>query len=315
MKRLARYLLEFPQAVIKYSAADDGRDHNIVDAYSDSDWAGCPKTRRSTTGGVLMVDGGLVKSWSSMQTTVAQSSGEAEYYAMVRAAAEALGLQSIMRDLGWDAGVRLWVDSSAAKSMSARIGLGKVRHMEVKFLWLQEAVRDKRVEVKKIHGTCNPADVLTKPKACHEVADLLGRVGVHIEARQTRQRHHASTGPNRDPHPCGGREPKPVEGPSIAELHKLPVTKPLKPKKMPDDTITATAPYAYHATTQRLTPQEAEARRRERVSMRECGPMQRGRRCAAESHVSWMPRSHAAGSDFGRTLGRSACAFAGIGSA
>ena len=68
---------------------------------------------------------------------------------MVRAAAEALGLQSIMKDLGWEAGVRLWVDSSAAKSMSARIGLGKVRHMEVKFLLLQEAVRDKRVEVKK----------------------------------------------------------------------------------------------------------------------------------------------------------------------
>ena len=74
-----------------------------------------------------------------MQATIAQSSGEAEYYAMVRAAAEALGLQSIMRDLGWQAGVRLWVDSSAAKSMSARIGLGKVRHMEVKLSRTRES--------------------------------------------------------------------------------------------------------------------------------------------------------------------------------
>ena len=60
---------------------------------------------------------------------IALSSGEAEYYAMVRAAAEALGLQAIMRDLGWEAGILLWVDSSAAKSMASRIGLGKVRHM------------------------------------------------------------------------------------------------------------------------------------------------------------------------------------------
>ena len=134
----------------------------------------------------MVVDGGVVKSWSSMQTTVAQSSGEAEYYAMVRAAAEALGLQSIMRDLGWHAAVRLWVDSSAAKSMSARIGLGKVRHMEVKFLWLQEAVKDKRIEVKKILGAHNPADALTKPKACSEVAGLLRGVGVHIEDRRPR---------------------------------------------------------------------------------------------------------------------------------
>ena len=164
------------------------------------------------------MDGGVVKSWSSMQTTVAQSSGEAEYYAMVRAAAEALGLQSIMNDLGWPAGVRIWVDSSAAKSMSARIGLGRVRHMEVKFLWLQEVVKDKRVEGKKIPGACNPADALTKPKSYHEVAELLEDMGVRIVQRQPPLLRpllrHATTGPNRGLRLGGDREPKPVVGPS-----------------------------------------------------------------------------------------------------
>ena len=114
MKRLARYLLEYPETVITFSAVDGDQNNSMIHAYSDSDWAGCPRTRRSTTGGILTVDGGVLKTWSSMQTTVAQSSGEAEYYAMVRAAAEALGLQSIMRDMGWSAGIQLWVDSSAA---------------------------------------------------------------------------------------------------------------------------------------------------------------------------------------------------------
>ena len=54
MKRLARYLLEFPQAVIKYNAEKVERDDGMIDAYSDSDWAGCPKTRRSTTGGIKL---------------------------------------------------------------------------------------------------------------------------------------------------------------------------------------------------------------------------------------------------------------------
>ena len=130
--RLARYLLEHPQTIVKFSA-DRGGCGNI-DVYSDSDWAGCTKTRKSTAGGILVVDGGAVKTWSSTQATVAQSSGEAEYYALVRAAAEGLGMQSIMRELGWDAKVRIWADSSAAKSIASRIGLGKVRHMEVKFL-------------------------------------------------------------------------------------------------------------------------------------------------------------------------------------
>ena len=102
-----------------------------------------------------MVGGGVAKTLSSMQAMVAQSSGEAEYYAMVRAAAEALGVQSVMRDMGWEATIRLWVDSSAAKSMASRIGLGRVRHMEVKFLWLQESVKNRRIEVRKVPGTAN----------------------------------------------------------------------------------------------------------------------------------------------------------------
>ena len=126
----------------------------------------------------------MTKTWSSMQATVAQSSGDAEYYAMVRAAAEALGVQSIMRDLGWEANIRLWVDSSAAKSMASRIGVGKVRHMEVKFLWLQEAVKNRGIEVRKIPGDVNPADVLTKPKSVKDVAVLLEPVGVRIRGRR-----------------------------------------------------------------------------------------------------------------------------------
>ena len=97
----------------------------MIDVYSDSDWAGCLRTRRSTSGGVMMLGNGVVKTWSNTQTTIAQSSGEAEYYAIVRAAAEGLGMQSIMHDLGWKMRIRLWVGSSAAESIASRIGLGR----------------------------------------------------------------------------------------------------------------------------------------------------------------------------------------------
>ena len=86
--------------------------------YSDSDWAGCLRTRNSTSGGVGL-PGGILKTWSSTQASIAQSSGDAEYYALVRAASEALGMQSIMHDLGWYCKIRLLVDSSAAKSIAS----------------------------------------------------------------------------------------------------------------------------------------------------------------------------------------------------
>ena len=55
------------------------------------------------------------------------SSGEAEFYAAIRGASEGLGLVALLRDLGWDASFRLWVDSSAAKAIASRAGLGKLR--------------------------------------------------------------------------------------------------------------------------------------------------------------------------------------------
>jgi len=114
-----------------------------------------------------------LKTWSSTQASIAQSSGEAEYYALVRAASEALGMQAIMRDLGWFCKIRLLVDSSAAKSIASRTGLGKLRHLEIKFLWLQECVRRGKVVLSKVRGDINPADVLTKPKSLEDMRLLL----------------------------------------------------------------------------------------------------------------------------------------------
>ena len=104
---------------------------------------------------------------------MAQSSGEAEYYALVRAASESLGMQSLMRDMGWDAKIRLLVDSSAAKSLASRTEFGTLRNLEIKFLWLQEAVRRKKVVLSKVRGDVNPADVLAKPKSLDDMKQFL----------------------------------------------------------------------------------------------------------------------------------------------
>ena len=61
----------------------------------------------------MVVAGGIVKTWSATQATVAQSSGEAELYAATKGAAEGLGMVFLTRDLGWTAGLRLLVDTAA----------------------------------------------------------------------------------------------------------------------------------------------------------------------------------------------------------
>ena len=133
-----------------------------IDVYTDTDWAGCPRTRKSTSGGAVMVGGHAVKHWASTQTSISLSSGEAEFAGLIRGAGQGLGFQALLRDVGVDLPLRVWTDSSAAIGICSRQGLGKLRHLDTHTLWIQQAVRTGRVDLRKVPGTRNPADLLTK---------------------------------------------------------------------------------------------------------------------------------------------------------
>jgi hypothetical protein len=133
-----------------------------IDVYSDTDWAGCTRTRKSTSGGCMMIGSHIIKTWSSTQASLALSSGEAEYYGVVRATGVGLGHQALMRDAGMRLPLRVWTDSSAAIGTAGRQGLGKLRHLECHSLWLQQRLRRKEFELRKVLGTDNPADLFTK---------------------------------------------------------------------------------------------------------------------------------------------------------
>ena len=104
----------------------------------------------------------MVKSWSSNQAVIALSSGEAEYYGIVKGASIGLGTQSILTDLGCSSKLVVWTDATAAKGIATRRGLGKVRHIHTRELWLQEKLADGDLEIAKVKGEDNPADALTK---------------------------------------------------------------------------------------------------------------------------------------------------------
>jgi len=67
-----------------------------------------------------------------------------------------------MLDLNIELPLRLWTDSTAAIGVTSRQGVGKIRHLDTRTLWVQQAVRTGRVEVRKVKGTENPADLFTK---------------------------------------------------------------------------------------------------------------------------------------------------------
>ena len=110
-----------------------------------------------------MIDNHYIKSWSATQKTVALSSAEAELTALVKCSCEVLGAIQLAADWNIELKGELHVDSSAALGVVARKGAGKLRHVRVGQLWVQEKRESGELHYRKVKGTDNPADAMTKP--------------------------------------------------------------------------------------------------------------------------------------------------------
>ena len=96
---------------------------------------------------------------------------EAELSGICRGASIALGLQSLAKDLGVELRIEILTDATAAIGICRRRGLGKIRHLHVSDLWIQDRLKTGDFKLTKVAGTDNPADILTK----HVTRDILKR--------------------------------------------------------------------------------------------------------------------------------------------
>ena len=179
LKRLIRYLKGAPRVIQTYPFEELPPELTI---YVDSNFAGCFRTRKSTSGGVVCWGSGVIKSWSKTQATIALSSGEAELAAVVKGAAEGLGLKAVLADFGVNVNLHMFSDATAAIGMVRREGLGRVRHLAVADLWVQQKVRNGEIVVSKIPGVDNPSDMCTKGLDLPSISKHMSSLGLIFAA-------------------------------------------------------------------------------------------------------------------------------------
>ncbi|GIL57256.1 hypothetical protein Vafri_12510 [Volvox africanus] len=141
-----------------------GQDKNRAEGFSDSDWAGDPMTRRSTSGYVFLLNGAAI-SWSSqLQRTVAASSVEAEYQATASAVREALWLRKLACDLDLEEGaIEIYLDSQGALSLGKNaIISARSKHIDVHHHIVRERVVRGEVKLSYCSTERMVADILTK---------------------------------------------------------------------------------------------------------------------------------------------------------
>ena len=130
---------------------------------------------------MLYVGRPLMGASSTSQNVVALSSGESEYHGLVETSSRALGLQALARDFGVELSVTVHVDSTACKGVASRRGVGKIRHLHVQVLWVQAAVQEKKINIMKVAGAANSADLGTEHLAQREMLSCMTRAGLRFE--------------------------------------------------------------------------------------------------------------------------------------
>jgi len=134
-------------------------------AYSDADWAGCPDSRRSTSGYYIFLGDNLV-SWSSKrQTTVSRSSAEAEYRAVAHAVAESCWLRQLLQELHapLSSATIVYCDNVSAVYMTANpVHHRRMKHIEIDIHFVRDKVSLGQVRVLHVPSSHQFADIMTK---------------------------------------------------------------------------------------------------------------------------------------------------------
>ena len=119
-----------------------------------------------------------MKSWSKTISTLALSSGESELAALAKGAAEGLGIESILGDFGITVKVELHSDATAAIGIAGRQGLGRIRHVAVADLWVQQRLKAGDFKVFKVNGLENIPDSMTKALDAVKITEFLKLMNV-----------------------------------------------------------------------------------------------------------------------------------------
>ena len=135
-----------------------------LQGYVDADFASDIDSRKSTTGFVFTQSGTAISWASNLQKIVTLSTTEAEYVAETEARKEMIWLHGFLDELGkkQEMGI-LHSDSQSAIFLAKNLAFhSKSKHIQTKYHFICYLVEDKLVILKKICGSKNPADMLTK---------------------------------------------------------------------------------------------------------------------------------------------------------
>ena len=156
-------------------------DIEIIEIFTDADWACSLTDRRSTTGYCALVGGNLVSWKSKKQSVVALSSSEAEYRAMAHGTCELLWLKTLLQELGFECKKPMFLhcdNNSACHIATNPVYHERTKHIEVDCHFIREKVTRQEVVLMPTHTADQLADFLTKSVTKKQLTSVFSKLGI-----------------------------------------------------------------------------------------------------------------------------------------
>nr|XP_016449164.1 PREDICTED: uncharacterized mitochondrial protein AtMg00810-like [Nicotiana tabacum] len=176
-------------------------------AYSDSDWAACPDTRKSVTGFCIFLSDSLIGWKSKKQPVVSLSSAEAEYRALSKVVTELSWLSRLLVDLDVSSSspISVFCDNMAAIHIAKNpVFHERTKHIEVDYHFIRTTLAEGLIQLFHVSTTNQLADLFTKslPGATHQffsgklkvvspsnLKGVLGFQNIQYPAQNKKHRH------------------------------------------------------------------------------------------------------------------------------
>ena len=179
LKSVTGYGLAFGTPVPGDGIVTKGNATHCLELFTDADWSGDRQSRRSTTSSVIAFNGHVLATSSRTQKTVSLSSCESEFNSYVSGMVDFIYVNNAIEFLLGASVLRFtYIDSSSAKSLITRQGVGRTRHLEGKLLWVQELSKQGYMQVSGVNTLRNPSDLGTKSLARERILCLLHMLNV-----------------------------------------------------------------------------------------------------------------------------------------
>ncbi|XP_074299960.1 uncharacterized protein LOC141631152 [Silene latifolia] len=174
--------------VVKYLKGSPGQgillraDSNLnLTGWCDSDYGGCPTSRRSVSGWFIFLGDSPVSWKTKKQTTVSLSSAEAEYRSMANIVCELKWMKGLLLNFGININspMKVFSDSKSALDLARNpVFHERTKHIEIDCHFIRDAIIEGLITAAHVSTTSQLADIFTKALGASQFHTLLRKLGV-----------------------------------------------------------------------------------------------------------------------------------------